>query len=178
MEVIYRELEYTELDLNLFSAFVRKQVVTDCWSKTDGRCEIKSYPFIEYWGKTDYYLLIKSLKATINNNGAVYGAFIEGMLKGFSSVEGKLFGTKNRYIDLTHIYVSKDVRGRGIGKKLFELAKERAKKSGAEKLYISAHSAVETQAFYYAMGCAEALEYSKFHTQKEPYDCQLECILY
>lgn len=56
--------------------------------------------------------------------------------------------------------------------------KNAQKKSGAEKLYISAHSAVETQAFYNAMGCAEALEYSKFHTQKEPFDCQLECILY
>lgn len=90
-------------------------------------------------GRKRLQLLIKSLKSTIKNNGAVYGAFINGMLKGFASVEGKLFGTKNRYIDLTHIYVSKDVRGRGIGKKLFELAKERAKKIRRGKtLYIGA----------------------------------------
>ncbi|MCI8896985.1 MAG: hypothetical protein HFI61_04170, partial [Lachnospiraceae bacterium] len=34
--------------------------------------------------------------------------------------------------------------------------------------------AVETQAFYRAMGCVEAQEYNKEHVEKEPYDCQLE----
>ena len=42
------------------------------------------------------------------------------------------------------------------------------------KLYISGHSAVETQAFYKAMGCVEAKEYNQKHVELEPYDCQLE----
>ena len=45
------------------------------------------------------------------------------------------------------------------------------------KLYISAHSAVESQAFYKALGCVEAQVYNKEHVEKEPYDCQMECIL-
>ena len=49
-----------------------------------------------------------------------------------------------------------------------------AKSNGAEKLYISAHSAVESQAFYHAMGCVEAVEYKKEHVEQEPYDRQLE----
>lgn len=65
--------------------------------------------------------------------------------------------------------------GNGIGKTLFNAAKEWAKENGALKLYISAHSAVESQAFYKAMGCAEAQVYNKEHVEKEPYDCQLEC---
>ena len=48
---------------------------------------------------------------------------------------------------------------------------------GAKKLYISAHSAVETQAFYRAMGCVEAQEYNQKHVEAEPYDCQMECSL-
>lgn len=45
---------------------------------------------------------------------------------------------------------------------------------GAQALYISAHSSVESQAFYKAMGCVEAKEYQAFHVEKEPCDCQLE----
>lgn len=46
---------------------------------------------------------------------------------------------------------------------------------GEEIIYISAHSSVESQAFYKAMGCVEAEEYSIKHVEKEPCDCQLEC---
>ena len=66
------------------------------------------------------------------------------------------------------------MRGRGIGKRLFLTAACWAKEQGAEKLYISGHSSVESQAFYKAMGCREAEEYSAYHVEKEPCDCQLE----
>ncbi len=49
---------------------------------------------------------------------------------------------------------------------------------GAKKLYISAHSSQETQAFYSSMGCIEAREYNKTLVAKEPYDCQLEYSLF
>jgi hypothetical protein len=45
---------------------------------------------------------------------------------------------------------------------------------GAQKLYISAHSSQESQAFYKAMGCVEAMEYNKRLVSEEPCDCQLE----
>ena len=56
-------------------------------------------------------------------------------------------------------------------------AKEWARKKGARKLYISAHSAVESQAFYRQMGCVEAELYNQSHVEKEPFDCQLEARL-
>ena len=93
------------------------------------------------------------------------------------SEEDYVFGKKENYLDLSSIHVSEDMRGQGIGRILFLSAKEWAKKKNAEKLYISAHSAVETQAFYKAMGCVEAEEYDKKHVEAEPYDCQLECRL-
>ena len=92
-------------------------------------------------------------------------------------MEGILLDTKKQYADLSCIHVSQDVRRMGIGSRLFENVIIFAKKLGAEKLYISAHSAVETQSFYKAMGCVEAAEYIKEHTQKEPFDCQLEYYL-
>lgn len=78
----------------------------------------------------------------------MHGAFYNGNLKGFVSVEPDLFGGEQNYLDLTSIHVSEDMRSKGIGAALFIAAKEWAKKNGAHKLYISAHSAVESQAFY------------------------------
>ena len=69
------------------------------------------------------------------------------------------------------------MRHQGIGEKLFSEAKRWAKNNGGKKLYISAHSAVESQAFYRKMGCVEAALYNKEHVEQEPYDCQLECSL-
>ena len=73
--------------------------------------------------------------------------------------KGPLVGSRKQYADLTSIHVSADARGHGLGRRLFLLAEDTARQLGAEALYISAHSAVESQAFYKAMGCVEAAEY-------------------
>ncbi len=173
----YRILSCGEIEKELFKGFIRRQVVNDCWRKVNGEWVIKSDPFIDDWGDSDYELLVKCLKNTVNTDGFVLGAFCEGALKGFVSVESEIFGGNNEYMDLTSIHVSEDKRGMGIGKTLFAAAREFASSKGAKKLYISAHSAVESQAFYKKMGCVEAKEYSNAHVEKEPFDCQLECVL-
>ena len=115
-----------------------------------------------------------SLRRTLAGQGAVYGAFDGHLLKGFVSIEGTKLGSRAQYMDLSHLYVSQELRGRGIGARLFSLAKQFARSHKAAKLYLSAHSAVESQAFYHAMGCVEAEEYDAAHVNAEPYDCQLE----
>ncbi len=173
----YRELSSNELCRELFRGFTRRQNVTKCWRKENGRWMIKDAPFIDDWGEKEYQILVKCLKNTIDTGGFVYAAFDGGNLKGFVSVEPTLFGGEQKYLDLSSIHVSEDLRGKGIGKVLFLAAKAWAKEHGARKLYISAHSAIETQAFYKAMGCVEAEAYHQEHVEREPYDCQLECVL-
>lgn len=177
MEITYREIAYSELNRDLFSGFTRTQIVTDCWRRVDGQWVIKSDPFVDDWDEEDFAFLVQCLKNTVKTGGLLYGAFADNKLKGFVSVESALFGSERQYADVTCIHVSQDMRGLGIGRNLFEAAKGYAQKTGAKKLYISAHSAVETQAFYKSMGCVEALEYEKHHVEKEPFDCQLEYIL-
>ncbi len=173
--VQYRELKTDELGLLLFRSIQRRQVVTDCWRKENGQWIVKSDPFIDDWGEKEYEILIFCLKNTIATGGLVYGAFSDGELKGFVSVEGAPMGSELQYMDLSSIHVSEDMRGQGIGRQLFSAAKRFAREKNAKKLYISAHSAVESQAFYKALGCVEAKEYNAEHVEKEPYDCQLEC---
>ena len=170
----YRSLQEHEIDRELFRDFIRRQIVTKCWRKEDGEWIIKDAPFIDDWTEQDYEVLIQCLKRTVRTGGLVYGAFYEEKLKGFDAVLPEIFGGENKYIDLAAIHVSQDMRGTGIGTVLFKEAKRWAKEKGAEKLYISAHSAVESQAFYKRMGCVEAKWYKKEHVEEEPFDCQLE----
>lgn len=175
--VQYRSLQGDELDRELFSGFIRRQEVTRCWRRVQGEWVVRNDPFIDDWSEADYQTLVSCLKNTAAAGGAVYGAFVDGTLKGFASVEPGLFGGEHRYLDLSSIHVSQDLRGQGIGRALFLLAKEWAASHGAGKLYISAHSAVESQAFYRKMGCVEAKLYHQGHVDEEPFDCQLECPL-
>lgn len=173
----YRNLSLDEICTELFDGFIRRQKVTKCWRKEHGEWKIKDDPFIDDWSESDYQILVDCLRNTIVTGGFVYAAFYNGTLKGFTSVESVLFGGEQKYMELSSIHVSEDMRNKGIGAELFLAAKAWAKENGAKKLYISAHSAVESQAFYKKMGCVEAEVYNQKHVDKEPYDCQLECKL-
>lgn len=173
----YRSLSGDELCRELFRDFIRRQVVTKCWRREKGKWIVRDDPFVDDWSEADYQTLVSCLKNTVATGGVVYAAFVDGKLKGFASVESELFGGGQGYLDLTSIHVSEDMRGAGIGRSLFLLAKGWAKEKGAKKLYISAHSAVESQAFYKSMGCVEAQVYNQRHVDAEPFDCQLECAL-
>ena len=173
----YQQLQSEIITRELFAHFKRHQLVTKCWRKVGDQWCIKDIAFTDDWDEEDYLKLITYLRSTVAGGGVVFGAFEDGCLKGFASVEAKLLGKNKEYLDLSSLHVSEELRGKGIGKALFRLSKEWAKEHGAQKLYISAHSAVETQAFYRAMGCVEAVEYNKAHVAAEPCDCQLECVL-
>lgn len=173
----YRNLCENEIDKNLFQNFIRRQTVTKCWRRENGNWVVRNDPFLDDWTEQDIDELISCLKGTLRSGGLVYAAFSDNQLKGFVSVEHELFGGSHKYLDLSSIHVSEEMRHQGIGAALFAEAKEWAKKHGAHKLYISAHSAVESQAFYKKMGCVEAEQYNQAHVDKEPYDCQLECKL-
>jgi len=173
----YRTLREQEIDRDLFHYFIRHQVVTDCLRRERGAWVVRSDPFIDDWTEEDYAFLIDCLRNTVRTGGFVCGAFLDGKLKGFTSVEGGFFGGENRYLDLSSLHVSEDMRREGIGKALLLAAAQWARIQGAKKLYISAHSAIESQSFYRAMGCVEAAEYNQKHVAAEPYDCQMEYAL-
>lgn len=174
MRLQYKRLLEQDIDRELFDGFIRRQVVTKCWRRENGEWTVKDAPFLDDWTEEDYRKLTAELRGILSSGGFVYGAFSGGKLKGFASVDPNRFGSRGEYFDLTQLHVSEETRRRGIGKALFLAAAEWAREKGAGKLYISAHSAVESQAFYRAMGCVEAAEYDPKHTQAEPFDCQLE----
>ena len=188
MNIIYRELDAGEISASLFQTFIRRQVVNLCYRHPDATASdpgkaagwvVRPDPFVDDWTDDDHTRVAAELLRIANAGGLAYGAFASaepnaGRLIGFVSVEPELFGER-RYMDLSHLHVSEDMRGRGIGGKLLEYAKLWAAKQGALRLYISAHSALESQNFYRRRGCVDAVEPQDEHIADEPFDCQLEC---
>lgn len=78
-------------------------------------------------------------------------------------------------IVLDMMQVSQNYRRQGIGKKLFQQAKEKAKKIGAKQLYISAFSSEDTIKFYKLMGCKITDNPITKIAEDEPFDIQMVC---
>lgn len=176
-DITYREITAGELSPELLGRFRRHQDVKRCWRKIDGQWVLRNIAFTDDWDAADHRRVCGQLRDVLASGGAVWGAFADGWLKGFSSVDGRRIGSRGQYAVLAELHVSEELRGRGLGRRLFSLAAEEARRLGAEKLYISAMSAEESQAFYRAMGCVEALEYDPPHVEKEPCDVQMEYTL-
>ena len=172
--ICYKDLQAEDLNRQLFDSFIRRQIVTKCWRRENGQWQIQDVPFVDDWSETDYQQLLAHLRDILASGGFVHAAFVHGALKGFVSVDAAWLGHGREYLDLANLHVSEELRGRGIGRALFQAAAQWARERGAKKLYLSAHLAVESQAFYRAMGCVEAETYDPKHVEAEPCDCQLE----
>jgi len=131
------------------------------------------------WDKNEKVKIINiKLKDSIVNGGFVIGVYLNNKLIAFANLLADLFGENNEYISLTMLHVSNGYRNMGIGKELFRICVEKAKTTGAKKLYILAHFSEETQSFYKKMGCVDAIYGSKDISEYHPGDDrQLEFIL-
>jgi predicted N-acetyltransferase YhbS len=161
----------------LFAQFDRHQEVRRCWRRADGQWFLRSVNYIEQWNDEHYAKLVGFLRNTVTAGGGVFAALDRATLVGFGSVDNDLFGSHKQYVLLSYLHVSNGHRGKGTGRALFLRGCEMAKGLGAKKLYISAHSSEESQAFYRAMGCVEAEEYNAALAEEEPFDCQMEYVL-
>lgn len=170
----YRQLKENEINAGLLDGFIRRQKVTKCLRRENGAWIAKDAPFIDDWTQKDRERIAAELKNLAGRGGLVYAAYCGGKLAGFASVSPEPLGESGEYLELTNIHVTETMRGRGIGRALFYAAAEWAKARGAKKLYISAHSSVESQAFYCALGCTDAELYSPRHIKAEPCDRQME----
>lgn len=175
-EIYVRELSIDDINENLLKFYSRFQEVNKVWRVENNRKVIKDISFIEDWDYEEKQAIIKALKETILDDGAVFGVFEAKKLKAFASISGTLLGENKEYLQLLQLHVSNDLRGKGIGKMLFQSCIEKAKELEAVKLYISAHSSIETMSFYTRMGCVDAKWLYKYQVEIEPCDCQLEYV--
>ena len=173
----YRELRLGELYPCLLDRFERYQVTDRALYKENNRYAYREIHFIDHWAREKKTKVIQSMIDSMNEGGTVIGAFSEGNLKGFAALDNIPFGSKNQYLEMFLMHVSREMRGRGIGRRLFTLCCEKAREKSARKIYISAHPSAETQAFYSSVGCVSAEEINEEILAHEPLDIQMEFVL-
>ena len=117
------------------------------------------------------------LQRTLTDGGSAFGCFEGDTLVGYATVEGAVFGQREKYVLLDQLFVSQAYRGRGIGRALFTLCTQKARSAGGEKLYLCAGSAENTLRFYHRLGCVLAAEPDSALLAEDPNDIQLEYLL-
>jgi len=173
--LVLKELDKSDLRPDLLAHFIRFQEVKRALRKEDGEWVLRDVDFTEYWDDEDKREIIdEDLTDCLKSGGFIWGVFDDGRLIGFACLLTKFFGRENQYLQLSQLHVSADYRGVGAGKALLFAAAQKAKELGAKKIYISAHSAEESQKFYERVGCVDVAEVNERLVEIEPYDRQME----
>jgi len=172
--IAYKKLNADEFGINSLDKFQRLQKVEQCWRLADGCYKLMPVLYTEDWNADELKELAQRMNKGLSRGNIIYGAMLNGETVGFAYLDTNFRGSKNQYIVLEEFYVSAPYRRQGVGRRLFNLACGEAKQIGAQKLYISAHSAKESIAAYTSYGCTFAEEIIKELAEKEPCDLQLE----
>ena len=131
--------------LDSLDNYPRKQDVKKVYRKNSGEYILVDCVYTEDWDMEKRRSVAKDISS---DDYITYLAIENDEVVGFI---GLIKDLVEPYMILDLMQVSATCRGQGIGRKLFDVGKEEARKAGAEALYISACSSEETIAFYKAI---------------------------
>lgn len=173
MELVYRKLSLGECEC--IKEIDPSQYIGKAWREIEGKRQLVEINYQDEDWPNGYEYHISHLRETILNGGSAIGAFnLDNKLLGFATVNPQVFGEKYKYVLLDQLFITLDCRNKGIGKKLFMLSTDEARKWGVDKIYICAGSAEETIAFYFKLGCKEVEEINQELYEIDRRDYQLE----
>ena len=156
----------------------RSEVIENVYVITNGELKLRPDHFnVRGWPPGEVEKYTPLLVDCHERGGWFYGLFEDGLLVGVAVLEQRFIGKSGDRLQLKFLQVSRAFRGRGLGKRLFEMAKGVARKKGAAGLYISATPSEHTVNFYMQQGCKLAQEPDPELWELEPEDIHLECDL-
>lgn len=153
----------------------RREVIRGVYRLRKGKLVRKAEHYdMNGWppGEPEHYTPI--LMDCFDHGGHFWGAFERDLLIAAVVLENRFIGTSKDTLQLKFLHVSNNFRKRGLGKKLFQLAAEKALELGARKLYISSTPSDNTVDFYLRLGCVLAAEFNAELYTLEPDDIHLE----
>jgi len=169
------EITDDKITLDMLDNFIRKQTVKQRFSIKNGEELIEDISFTDDWSADKKRRIVDEFFVDATDNFGYNGGIYSGPdLIAFLSLDCNPIGDYNEYIQLTMLHVSNEFRQMGLGKILFQHAIKKAEVMGAKKLYLSAHSAYESQLFYRNLGCVHAKWIYSIAKELEPYDIQME----
>ena len=153
----------------------RRELIENVYYLEEGKLVLKPEHYdMHGWptGEPEHYTSI--LLDCFDHGGHFWGAFSGELLIGVVVLENRLIGNSQNTLQLKFLHVSNSYRKKGLGKKLFLLAVEKAIELDAKKLYISATPSENTVNFYLNLGCVLASEIDQELFELEPDDIHLE----
>ena len=156
----------------------RREVIDSVYYLVDGELVLKPEHYdMQGWpaGEADLYTPL--LLDCFDHGGWFYGLFDDEQLVSAAVLESNFIGPDRNLLQLKALHVSRDYRDRGLGRRLFELAKEKARSLGAKGLYISATPSEHTIDFYMRLGCTVTLTPNPELFALEPEDIHLVCAI-
>ncbi|MFO7796188.1 MAG: GNAT family N-acetyltransferase [Promethearchaeati archaeon] len=153
----------------------RSEIINRIYYFENGKLVLKEEVYdIKGWNPKQIDLIINNLYSLYERNGYFYGAFKNSNLIGVVALESKFIGKNEDQLQVVFLHVDQKYRDKGLGQKLMEKAKLKAKELGAKKLYISATPSEHTIGFYLSLNCKLASEINPELYQLEPDDIHLE----
>ncbi len=162
-------LSESNFNENSLDNYVRTQEVKNVYRKQGEEYVLVEMPYVEDWSLEKKRSVAKDISS---KEYISYIALDDDKVVGFIGLKKQLVGN---YMILDMMHTSAEYRGKGLGRRLFELGREAARKAGAKALYISACSSEETIAFYKAMGAVVTKDTIKEIEEDEPCDLQMIC---
>lgn len=170
--ILYRELEPHEAEL--LRAIDRSERIEGIYRNVDGALRLEERrETVSAWEPAELTALVARLQALMASGGKAFSAWDGSRIVGIGSLETSGVGGDRSVLKLDILHVSAGHRGRGIGRRLTELAAERARSLGARSLYISATPTRGTVDAYLRMGAAVLASPDPALLAREPEDIHL-----
>lgn len=153
----------------------RREIIHNIYQLRDSELVlVPDYFDVQGWPPNEAEHYTPILTDCFDRGGTFWGAFENEKIIGTAILESKFIGTNHDTLQLKFLHVSNEYRKQGLGRKLFNLAAEKAKSLGAKKMYISATPSENTINFYMSLGCTLASEIDPELFALEPEDIHLQ----
>ena len=172
--IAYRELIREEIER--IWTIDRREVIENVFHLENGRLVLRPEHYdMQCWPPGEPELYTPHLYKSFDRGGWFCGAFDGATLVGVAIPDNKFIGRDKDQLQLKFLHVSRDYRGLGLGRQLFDLARDKARERGAKRLYISATPSEKTVNFYLMRGAVVTNEPDPDLFELEPEDIHLEC---
>ncbi len=173
VSVEYRLLRPDELDR--VDEIDRTEVIDHIYYMREGEMVLEEEHWeLKGWPTGHIPRIKENLRTCLQEGGAAWGAFDGDRLVGIAALDGRWYGRSGDTLDMYFLHVSNGYRHQGIGRRLFEITRDRAREMGARRLFVSGLPSENTIRFYMAMGCEIAEDVDPVLRQREPDDIHMD----
>lgn len=153
----------------------RAEVIDAVYYLEDGALVLKPEHYdMRGWPAGEAAKYTPELENCHDAGGWFHGLFEGERLAAAAVLENRFIGCGRDMLQLKFLHVSRGYRSRGLGKRLFRLAEEEARRRGARRMYVSATPSERTIGFYLSLGCKVTGEPDPELFALEPLDIHLE----